>query len=95
MMTGYQSETGKFPDSSMPMFNEIESTFFYLIKVAEDNKLNMNKILNYVTESGRTLFAHAAKFSESLALELLTRNVDVKTVDQMFQTPVFKVSYIF
>ena len=43
MMSRYPHETGKLPDSSMSMFNEIESTILYLIKLAEDNKLNMNK----------------------------------------------------
>ena len=74
------------------MFNEIESTIFYLIKLAEDNKLDMDKILNWVTEDGQTLFWNAAFYSESLALELLTRNIDVKTVDHLFQIPCFKVS---
>ena len=76
----------------MPMFNEIESTIFYLIRLAEDNKLNMDKILNSMTENGKTLFWYAANNSESLALELLKRNVDVKTVDHLFKTPSFYVS---
>ena len=92
MMAKYLSETDKFPDSSMPMFNEIESTIFYLIKLAEDNKLNMNKILNSVTENGKTLFWNAALYSESVANELLKRKVDVKIVDLLFQTTTFRVS---
>ena len=74
------------------MFKEIESTILYLIKLAEDNKLNMDKILNSVTEDGKTLFTRAALYSESVALELLPRNVDVKTVDNLFQTPEFRVN---
>ena len=92
MMARYTNETGNLPDSSMPMFNEIESTLFYLIKLADDNKLNMDKILNWTGDNGRTLFSNAAFYSESLATELLKRNVDVKTVDDLFQTPSFRVS---
>ena len=92
MMVKYEHETGNVPDSSMPMFNEIETTILYLIKLAEDNKLNMEKILNLVTEDGITLFCNAAAFSESLALELLTRNVHVKIVDHLFLIPSFRVS---
>ena len=92
MMAKYYNETGNFPDSSLLMFNEIESTILCLIKRAEDNKLNMDEILNLVTENGKTLFHHATIFSESLALELLTSNVDVKTIDDLFQTPSFEVS---
>ena len=92
MMNRYNIETGNFSDSSMPMFNEIESTLFYLIKLAEDNKLNMDKILNWTANDGETLFKSAAWYSESLATELLKRNVDVKTVDNLFQTPSFEVS---
>ena len=62
------------------------------LTLAEDKKLNMEKILNYVTKTGTTLFKVAAGNSESLALELLKRNVDVKTVDHLFQTPPFEVS---
>ena len=91
-MGGYMAETGNEPDSSMPLFNEIESTIFYLIKLTDDNKLNVRNVLNWVTDDGSTLFARAAVFSESLALELLSRNVDVKTVDHLFQTVPFKVS---
>ena len=94
MMAKYHNKTGKLPDSSMPMFNEIESTILYLIKLAEDNKLNMDKILNWVNKIGKTLFWNAAYYSESLALELLKRNVDVKTVDHLFRTPSFRVSLI-
>ena len=95
MMRLYENETGNKPDSSVPMFNEIESTVLYLIKLAEDNKLNMDKILNWMAENGMNLFYGAALYSESLALELLRRNVDVKTVDNLFRTPPFRVSFIF
>ena len=91
----YQNQTGKRPDSSLPLFNETETTILYLIKLAEENKLKMNKILNSVNENGMTLFASAALYSESIARELLTRNVDVKTIDGLFQTPGFRVSKIF
>ena len=81
MIVKYQNETGNDPDSSMEMFNEIESTILYLIKLAGDNELNFENILNWVGWDGQTLFWNAANNSESLALELLAKNVDVKTVD--------------
>ena len=95
MMAKYQIETGNLPDSSMKMFNKIESTICYLIKLVENNKLNLNKILNWVAEDGMTLFFRATVYSESLAIELLKRNVDVKIVDNLFQTLSFRVSYFF
>ena len=95
MIGWYKIKTGNFPDSSMPMFNETESTVLFLIKLAEDNKLNINNILNWVPDNGQTLFWKAAFFTESLALKLLSRNVDVKTVDHKFETVSFRVSQLF
>ena len=87
-------KTPKYPNSNMPMFDEIELTILFLIELAENNNLNMDKILNTVNEGGKTLFWNAAFNYEWLALELLGRNVDVKTVDHLFQTPLFQVSSI-
>ena len=92
MMIGYKNQTGNFPGSSLSMFLEIESTAFYLIKLAEENKLHMDGILNRTADNGLTLFQRAAWFSESLASELLKKDVVVTTVDIMFQTPSFRVS---
>ena len=92
MMAGYHNQTGKLPDSNLPMFTEIESTTFYLIKMAEDNNLKMDNILNWTTNNGKTLFWLAALFSESLASELLKKNVVVTTVDNLFRIPSFRVS---
>ena len=60
MMIGYNNQTGNLPGSSLPMFIEIESTAFYLIKLAEDNKLPMDVILNWTADHGLTLFQSAA-----------------------------------
>ena len=92
MMTHYLNSAHKFPDSSMPMFVEIESSAFYLIKLAEDNKLNMDDVLNHTDDSGKTLFYQAAMYSESLANELIKKNVVVTTVNYMFEIPLFRVS---
>ena len=92
MMVKYCNETRKYPDSSMPMFNEIESSILYLIELAENNKLEMDKIVNFTSNIGDTLFQNATFYSESLAIELLNRNVDVRTLDYYFQIPTFKVS---
>ena len=96
MVSGYNVKTGKLPDSSMPMLTEIESTVRYLLKLAEDNNLNMDKIINWTGDDGRTLFSNAACYSESLASELLKKNVVVvTTVDNLFRIPRFRVSKIF
>ena len=92
MMAGYKSKTGKLPDSTMPMFTEIETSAFHLIKMAEDNNLNMDDVLNHTADNGRTLFYQAAVFSESVAIELLKRNVVVTKVDNLFSIPSFRVS---
>ena len=99
MMSWYRNQTDKrdkYPDSRMPMFTEIESTVRYLLKLAEDNNLNMDKIINWTGDDGRTLFSNAACYSESLASELLKKNVVVvTTVDNLFRIPRFRVSKIF
>ena len=41
MMSIYRNKIGIAPDSNLPMFDEIESSAFYLIKMAEEKKLNM------------------------------------------------------
>ena len=92
MMTGYHNQTGKYPDSNLPMFGEIESTAFFLIQMAEDNNLKMDDILNRTADNGKTLFCLAAFYSELLASELLKKNVVVTTVDNLFQIPDFRVS---
>ena len=91
MMAGYHNQTGKLPDSNLQMFDEIESTAFYLIEMAEDKNLKMDDILNWTTDDGTTLFFQAAFFSESLARELLKKNVVVKTVDNLLDIPSFRV----
>ena len=92
MMVKYYIQTLKFPDSNLPMFDEIESAAIYLIKMAEDNNIDMDDILNWTTKSGITLFRLAALFSESLASELLKKNVVLTTVDNLFAIPPFRVS---
>ena len=89
---GYLNQTDYYPDSAIPLWNEIESSAFYLIKLAEDNNLNMVHILNQTADDGRTFFWQAALFSETLASELLKKNVVVTTVDSTFLIPEFRVS---
>ena len=92
MMTRYMNRVA-YPDSSMPMFTEIESTVRYLLKLAEDNNLDMDKIINWTGNDGDTLFSNAACYSESLVSELLKTNfVVVTTVDNLFTIPSFRVS---
>ena len=79
-------------DSAMPMMNEIESSAFYLLKLAEENNLNMDHILNQTADNGRTFFFLATVYSETLASELLKKNVVVTTVDTQFQILSFRVS---
>ena len=92
MMSLYRNETGLTPDSNLPMFVEIESSAFYLIKLAEEKKLNMANILNCTADDGTTVFSRAAYYSEPLAIELLKKNVVVTTVDNLFMIPSFRVS---
>ena len=69
------------------MINDIA---FHFIMPTPD--LNMDDILNYTGNDGTTLFSNAALFSESLANELIKKNVVVTTVNNMFQIPPFRVS---
>ena len=96
MMTCNKIKTGKYPDSSMLMLDEIEATAFYLIKMAEDNNLDMDHILNWTAANGKTILFLATFYSESIARELLKKDVVVvTTVDSFFQIPTFRVSKIY
>ena len=91
-MTHYVDENdGNYPDSSTGLFREIEATVEYLIQLADQNNLNMTQILNHKAKDGTTLFDQAAYYSEKLAKILIQRNVKVNTVDQKFETPIFRV----
>ena len=92
MMSIYRNKIGIAPDSNLSMFDEIESSAFYLIKMAEEKKLNMANILNCTADDGTTVFSRAAFYSEPLAIELLKKNVVVTTVDNLFMIPSFRVS---
>ena len=95
LMGQYENLNGNYPEVSTGLFTEIEATVEYLIQLAEQHDLDMRQILNHKTKNGTTLFWQAASFSEKLAKILLEKNVEVKTVDNIFMTPQFRVSKIF
>ena len=79
------------PDSSMVMLNEIESLFIYLLQLAEQNNVDMDRVINTTNETGLSLFHLGTLFSEKVSLELIKRNVKVNRITSVFVTPSFKV----
>ena len=75
------------------MFNEIESLFIYMLQLAEQNNVDMDRVINNTDEIGHTLFQSATVFSEKISLELVKRKVNVKRIDNEFSTPKLKVRY--
>ena len=91
MMRFYTIETKRLPDSSIVMFNEIESLFIYMLQLAERNNINMNQLIKNTTEAGRSILYDATLHSEKISHELIKRKVKVNSINNEFRTPVFKV----
>lgn len=85
----YHNDTKKWPSSTEDVMREITKTVWHLINLADRYQLD---ILNHLRNDGVTLFALATRYSEELAVELLNRNVQVKSVNNVFLTPSFRVS---
>ena len=82
---------GKDP-SGTEMAIEVEKSVEYLIELGENEGLEMNKISEKTNKSGQTLFENATFYSPDLALQLLNRGINTKSIDEKFMTPQFKVS---
>ena len=82
-----------YPES--PVIKDTEATVRHLIRLGDDKNLKMMDILNHTRKDGVTLFHLSSVFIPSLANTLLERKVNVKTVDRIFITLSFKVSYPF
>ena len=54
----------KYP--SGPMLRSIEESCFYMIDLAKSSNLNMDRVLNHTTKTGRTLFDRASTYSERI-----------------------------
>ena len=91
MMREYNSRTWQVPNSSVGMFNEIESLLIYFLQLAEENNIDMDKVINLTSPSGQSFFHLATMFSENISLELLKRNVKVNRINSEFMTPHFRV----
>ena len=91
MMRFYYKKNKQLADSSIVMFNEIESLFIYLIQLAERNNIDMNRIINFTADSGMSLFYRVTVFSEKISIELIKRNVKVNRINKNFMTPLFRV----
>ena len=92
LAAGYSNETGDDPESATGMMGEIEECVQYLIELGELNNVDMKSVLNHTAKTGRTLFNQASRYSEKVASQLLDRRVDVNIVDNLFMTPLFRVS---
>ena len=80
-------------NSSIEMFNAIESLLIYFLQLAEQNNLDMDQVINIRREGGDSLFQIACLLSEKVSIELIKRNVKVNTIDNIFNTPLFMVRY--
>lgn len=88
----YRRETGKYPEQTTGLMADIEGCVQYLIEKGKSNNVDVNLLLNHTSRHGNTLFHLASQFSEKLAKQLLDLNVNVKTVNDSFITPSFRVS---
>ena len=89
MATKYRNRTDGYPTG--PMLGEIEESCLFLIQLAKSAKLDLDKILNHTTKSGDTLFSDASVYSEKITAHLLTQNVQVNSINDLFVTPLFGV----
>ena len=69
----------------------LESTFLHLIKLAEDNNVDMSSLINFSNEVGVSIFHRATRWSLNLTIELLRLNVNVNRISERFETPLMKV----
>ena len=95
MMRGYRNRTDDFPDSSIELFNEFESLFIYMLQLAEQNDIDMDRLINYTNEGGQSLFYWASRYSNKISIELINRNVKVNRMDHKNTAPdFFRVSHM-
>ena len=86
----YHNKKEKRPDNE-PMMHEIEISCRFLIQYAKSNNVDLMTILNSTTKHGQTLFFRACLYSEPVAEYLLEYDVNVNSIDSLFQTPGFRV----
>ena len=91
MATRYNLTTGRDPVGEM--LSEIEDSIFYLIDLAERHNLDVAGILNHTAKNGDTLFTQASFLSKRVCRYLLEKGVKVNSIDNLFRTPGFKVSF--
>ena len=92
MMRDYLAETKQCPNSSIDMYNEIESLIIYFLRLAEQYNVDLEQVINYTNEGGQSIFHLAILFTEKVSSELIRRNVKVNKIDNRFSTPYFMVN---
>ena len=83
----------KYP--SGPMLRDIEDSCLYMIELAKSSNLDLERILNHTTKTGRTLFDRASTYSERITKRLLQEPVRVNSITDKFVTPFFRVRFKF
>ena len=91
MATKCRNKYREYPHG--PMLDDIETSCSYLIHLARSTELDLNKILNHTTKSGETLFLKASIFSEEITDRLLKENVRINSINHIYLTPFFRVSF--
>ena len=91
MMVKYFSQTKEITNSAIVMFNEFESLFIYMLQLAEQNKVDVDRGINWTDYTGATLIHFATALSEKIALALIKLDVKVNRIDNAFVTPHFRV----
>ena len=90
MASWYRNKNNwKYP--SGPILDYIEESYSFLIQLAKSAQLDLDKILNHTTESGKTLCSEASFYSEKITKQLMIENVQVNSIDDMFITPFSRV----
>ena len=95
LINHYVNEHKKLPDSSIKMVTEFETLVFHLIQLARQNNLDINRVLNFTSETGDSLLHMAAMFSEKITIELISQNVMVNRINNEFVTPLFMVRLLY
>ena len=90
VLNGHKHITKKDP-AGTEMATEVEKSVYYLIELGEKQGLEMKPILEKTTKSGQTLLLMATHYSSNLAMKLLNRGINAKSIDNTFRTPQFKV----
>lgn len=90
MMVSYRNR-GKDP-SITPIKTSTEETIKFLIDMGLQNDVEIKSVINHVTKNGITLFHRSTSDSKEVASLLMSMQVKVNEINDLFQTVNFQVN---